>query len=402
VNRQHLDGVSGPEARYDFRSDLHTGFPYTIAHASAVGRALASLIHSPQPKKGLITDLDDTLWAGLVGEVGHESVTWDLASSSQIHGLYQQLLRALADQGVLIAIASKNAPEVVQKALEREDLRLPIQKIFPLEVHWDAKSGSVDRILKAWNISAESVVFVDDSPMELEEVRAAHPDIECVLFPKSDYAAGLTFLRRLRDLFGKARLSEEDAYRLESIRTAQALVADDGAGALAEDFLARAEATVTLEYNPPPSDRRVVELVNKTNQFNLNGIRYSEGEWFKLLEEPGSFALAVSYADKFGPLGKVSVMRGKKTGDVVYIDTWVLSCRAFSRRIEHQCLTQLMEHFGAKQVVLKFTPTPKNEPVRSFLSSIGSTSTPEGMQISSESFRARCPKLCHVIIEKNG
>ncbi len=89
----------------------NTGFPYSLPHAEVLGRALAGLLNPPKPKKGLITDLDDTLWAGLIGEVGHDQVSWDLASHTQFHGLYQQMLGALADQGVLIAIASKNTAE---------------------------------------------------------------------------------------------------------------------------------------------------------------------------------------------------------------------------------------------------------------------------------------------------
>src|SRR5581483_2522600 len=102
LNKQRLDSLSAPETRYDFRSDLYTGFPYTLAHADALGAALAALIEPSPPKKGLITDLDDTLWFGLIGEAGHENVSWDLNSHSQLHGLYQQMLHALADQGVLI------------------------------------------------------------------------------------------------------------------------------------------------------------------------------------------------------------------------------------------------------------------------------------------------------------
>ena len=111
-----------------------------------------------------------------------------------------------------------------------------------MEVHWEAKSGSVERILKTWNVGADSVVFVDDNRMELEEVRAGFPDMECVLFPKSDYAAGLTMLHRLRDLFGKPRLAEEDAYRLESIKQNQHVADSTGNGDMAERFLAAAEA----------------------------------------------------------------------------------------------------------------------------------------------------------------
>ena len=400
VNKQRLDGVSPVDTRYDIRSDLHTGFPYTMAHADALGSALAGLIDSPPPKKGLITDLDDTVWAGLVGEVGHDNVSWDLTSHSQLHGLYQQLLGALADEGVLVAVASKNSPERVEEALSRSDLVIGRDKMFPLEVHWEAKSGSVARILKAWNIGADSVVFVDDSPMELDEVRAAHPGVECILFPKGEYAGGLAFLRRLRDLFGKSRLSEEDAFRLQSIRDNQEFARTSDDVGSAEDFLARAEATITLEYDPPASDRRVVELVNKTNQFNLNGIRYTDVEWYELLREPGSFALAVSYQDKFGPLGKVAVLRGRHEGSRVHIESWVMSCRAFSRRIEYQCVRQLFERYAADEMVLDFRPTAKNGPTKDFFSTLLGRAPESDVRLRRDVFQGKCPALHHAVQQR--
>lgn len=401
VNSSRLSTISPPEARYDFRSDLHTGFPYTMVHADALGQALATLIESPQPKKGLITDLDDTFWAGLVGEIGADNVSWDLTSHNQLHGLYQQLLRALADQGVLIAIASKNSPEVVDRALGRSDLVMARDKMFPVEVHWEVKSGSVGRILKAWNVGADSVVFIDDSPMELEEVKAAHPGVECIRFPKGDYAGGLTLLRHLRDLFGKGRLSEEDAYRLESIRQNQEFARSSQSPASAEDFLATAEATVTLEYNPSSSDKRVVELVNKTNQFNLNGLRYTDAEWHGFLREPNSFAMAVSYQDKFGPLGKVAVLCGRHAGNEAQIRTWVMSCRAFSRRIEYQCLREIFGRYGVDEIVFDFKPTAKNGPLQDFLSNLlGHAATSES-RLPRDVFEAKCPKLYHSVQTQN-
>ncbi len=401
VNRQRLDTLSPPETRYDFRADLHTGFPYTIRHADALGAALAALIESPQPKKGLITDLDDTLWLGLVGEIGHEKVSWDLEGHSQLHGLYQQMLHALADHGVLIAIASKNSPEVVEKALSRSDLAIAREKIFPTEVHWEAKSVSVTRILAAWNIGADSVVFVDDSRMELEEVRQAHPGIECILFPKSDPAAGLALLRRLRDLFGKPRLSEEDAYRVHSIQQNRDFARSNGTPGSAEQFLSAAEAVITLEFNPPASDRRVVELVNKTNQFNLNGIRYTESEWYEVLRQQNSFAVAVAYQDRFGPLGKIAVVRGRKERECIHVETWVMSCRAFSRRIEHQCLKQLFQRFDAEEMEFDFKPTAKNGAMKDFLSSMVGQPPQSGIRLKGELFEAECPKLYHEVRERN-
>jgi FkbH-like protein len=401
VNREKLDGTSPPATRYDFRSDLHTGFPYTIAYADALSAALANLIVAAPPKKGLITDLDDTFWSGLVGEVGHESVSWDLASHTQVHGLFQQMLGMLADHGVLVGIASKNSPEVVDRALARADLAISREKLFPVEVHWEPKSGSVSRILKTWNIGADSVVFVDDSPMELEEVRAAHPGIECLLFPKNDYAAALSFLHRLRDLFGKPALSEEDALRLNSIRVSQELAHQNGDAGSPEAFLSALKATITLQHDPPAQDDRPLELVNKTNQFNLNGIRYTQSEWHEAAHAPGAFVIAVSYADKFGPLGKIGVILGRHEGQELRVRTWVLSCRAFSRRIEHACLKHLFGRFGTDRVVFDFRPTPKNGPTSDFFRQFADVST-EPVEVSRLDFERNGPALYHEIIETNG
>jgi FkbH-like protein len=403
VNEQKLAEQSVPGGRYDARSDLHAGFPYTAAHAATLAAALAALIEHRQPKKGIITDLDDTFWAGLVGEVGHENINWDLSSHSQLHGLYQQMLQALADQGVLVAIASKNTPEVVEKALARTDLVVSREKIFPVEVHWEPKSGSVERILKTWNIGPESVVFVDDSPMELEEVRSHFPDIECLVFPKSDYRGAIQLLERLRELFGKPILSEEDSFRVASLRQNEFLASttQNGTAKSAEAFLAEAEATITLQFDPPASDRRILELVNKTNQFNLNGVRWTEDQWLDMAGRPGSFVIALSYQDKYGPLGKISVVAGEFEGASIHVHTWVLSCRAFSRRIEHHCLTSLFHHFGASACTFAFRLTPKNEPIRAFLHSVLREEPKENIALSRVQFETNCPRLYHRVVKNN-
>jgi FkbH-like protein len=105
-----------------------------------------------------------------------------------------------------------------------------------------------------------------------------------------------------------------------------------------------------------------LELVNKTNQFNLNGRRYTEAEWRKQMEPPGAFVLAVSYEDKFGPLGKIAVLRGRHGDRTVDLSVWVMSCRAFSRRIEDRCLEILFERFGVDEIRFQFEATPKNGP----------------------------------------
>src|SRR6476646_3106115 len=166
LNPQRIDLVSPLQERFDVESELLTGFPYKLPHASALANLLACLTRRPAPKKGLITDLDDTLWRGILGEVGIDGISWELDQHSQMHAFYQRLLGALSTEGALIAVASKNELSLVEQAFSRKDLALSANLVFPMEVSWGPKSEAVARILKTWNVAADSVVFVDDSPME--------------------------------------------------------------------------------------------------------------------------------------------------------------------------------------------------------------------------------------------
>ena len=381
---------------FDFKGELLAGLPYAIFHADQLAYSLARLLVPPAPKKGLISDLDDTLWAGIAGEVGPKAVSWDLDRKTQLHGLYQQLLRALADQGVLIGIASKNDPEIVEAVFRRTDIVLPRDRVFPVEVRWSPKSESVTRILDAWNVHADSVVFVDDSSSELAEVKAAYPDMECVRFDGQDYAKVHSLLYRLRDLFAKQTITKEDGLRRESLRAGS--VFREGAqdpGVAHECFLRDAEAEVTLNF-AAAKNQRSLELVNKTNQFNLNGIRYTEVEWHSRLAMPNTFAVTANYRDKYGPLGAIAVLVGEASERTLTVNTWVMSCRAFGRRIEYQCLKVILDRFPAQEIIFEFSPTPRNKYLQELLESL--RNRPGGpFRISRTVFLDKCPKLYHQV-----
>ena len=394
INPDWLAEETPLQGRLDLKADLLIGSPYTLTHADAVASGLARLLFPPQLLKGIITDLDDTFWNGIVGEIGPEAVRWDSASSYHLHGLYQKTLCALADEGVLIAAASKNDSAVVEKVFKRQDLLIPSSKIFPIEVHWSPKSESVRRILSAWNISADSVAFVDDAPLELAEVAAAHPGITCLQFPTGDYKGILALLKKLRELFGKSRLTEDDTLRLDSIRKGAAFLQEIEHGG-SEDFLSQVQAVVTLDWEVSAKNPRILELVNKTNQFNLNGIRFTASEWERTLVKSSSFLMAVKYEDKFGPLGTIAVIQGHEMERRLCIETWVMSCRAFSRRIEYQCLRAIFERFQVPQIEFRFAPTPKNGPLREFFEALLGTVPTPNFVISREQFDARCPALYH-------
>ena len=347
--------------------------------------------------KGLITDLDDTFWSGLVGEVGPGAVSWSLAEHAQIHGLYQQLLRHFSEMGVLLAIASKNELSVVQEALQREGLYVPASAFFPVRADWGAKSRHIGEILRAWNIAAESVVFVDDNAMELEEVRAAFPSMTCLQFSGKNPAKMLALFEQLRDLFGKPAVGREDSIRQASIQ-ANAALRESMDGSSNGEFVRGLKGRMIFDETRDPANKRLLELINKTNQFNLNGLRLTEGEWLRLLADPASFVVGISYEDKFGPLGIIGVVAGKNARNGLEISSWVMSCRAFSRRIEFHTLHYLFETTGAKNISLAFRETERNQPLQEFLRSIQPASNgTNSCIVSRDQFVAAGHELPHAV-----
>lgn len=393
----YLARYSPESERLDATLLLEAGCPYTIRHAAVIGAQAVNLLFPPAPMKGLITDLDDTLWAGILGEVGVEGVGWTLSDRAAGHGLYQQMLAHLSEMGVLLSVASKNEAPLVKEALARKDLLVGGDRFYPVCVGWERKSESVARILRGWNIGPESVVFVDDSLMELEEVRNAYPTIRCLQYPRRDPEKLVALLAELRDLFGKATVGLEDSLRQASIRSNAAIKAGTKVGS-ADEFLLGLRGQLTFDCRKEPGNRRQLELLNKTNQFNLNGRRINEAEWQKQLINDDTIVVSVSYEDKFGPLGTIGVLVGHFGDSVLDVFSWVLSCRAFSRRIEHHMLSHIFDVHDVRAIQFDFLPTERNQPLRNYLTSLGIDSQTGGSKLlERDQFYRYCLKLPHHI-----
>ncbi|MFO0916588.1 MAG: HAD-IIIC family phosphatase [Pirellulales bacterium] len=377
LNRLSLDAQSPVGSRHSVRDELASGYPYTLEHTHQLAQLLVQLAAADRPLRGIITDLDDTLWRGIVGDDGVDRVYWDLEHHAGGHGLYQGLLNSLAEIGVLVAVASKNDPNVVDQVLARPDLILDRKVCFPVEAHWQPKSTSVGRILEAWNIHPDSVVFIDDSPLELAEVQESFPALHCWRFPKGDDAAIVRMLGELRDRFGKSTVTDEDLVRSKSLRSSvhQQLTNESDPN----KFLSSLQAELRIESGRPVE--RCLELINKTNQFNLNGRRWTDQQWRQRINDADRFLVSADYWDKFGPLGKIAVVSGERCergaaggpAECVRIDTWVMSCRAFSRRIEFAVLRQMFELLGADAIRLDFQATERNGPFAEFLIALGAS-----------------------------
>ena len=220
VGCQRLDLMSPLSGRLDVKSELTAGFPYRLSHAAALADLLARLIGPTPPKKALITDLDGTLWKGILGEVGASGVRWDFEGHGHAHALYQQFLSSLAEAGILVGVASKNDALLVEQVFQRPDCLLLREQVFPCEAHWGAKSESVARILgRLADRSRERGIRRRRSHADSPRSRRPIPTSNAWPFPRSIRRYS-ELLVELRDLFGRSALSEEDLLRRESLRRA--------------------------------------------------------------------------------------------------------------------------------------------------------------------------------------
>jgi FkbH-like protein len=228
-------------------------------------------------------------------------------------------------------------------------------------------------------------------------VQSRFPDVEGILFEGKNPAAARAVVARLWTLFGKDAVRDEDRLRAASLRSAatmRAAAAEQGDG---EAFLSQLGARLVLDLSRDRSDARAFELVNKTNQFNLNGRRYTAAEWAAALDRPDAFLLTVGYEDRYGPLGKVGVALGTASDGEVRIDAWVLSCRAFSRRVEDATLRALFGAFGADALALDFAPTPRNGPTQELVARYAALG-PGGARVTRAAFDAAAPALHHEVV----
>lgn len=385
-----------PDQRADHKSIVTSGYPYGMPFTSTLADALASALLPGPVKKAVITDLDNTLWRGIVGDDGVDAIAWSLDDRALVHGLYQQMLNALMDLGILVGVASKNDPDVVEEAFARDDLLFRHAEAFPQEIGWHPKSESVRRMLEVWNIGADSVVFIDDNEAELAEVQTAFPEIECLLFRPGDPDDVVALLRHLRRSFAKTKLNEEDGLRARSIRqNAEMREAAVNNVHSQEAFLSGLEGRIAFNWQPSLEEKRPFELVNKTNQMNLNGERIEWPEWQALLRRNDSTVLVVEYADRFGALGRISVVAGiQSDADTLDIEHWVMSCRAFSRRIEHATIAALFARTGSRYIRFDYRPTKRNGPMQSFLAEFCDLpAEAKAIVLSRADFEERCPTL---------
>ncbi|WP_299656578.1 HAD-IIIC family phosphatase [uncultured Jannaschia sp.] len=326
-------------------------------------------------RKCLVLDLDNTLWGGVLGEDGPDGIRISVGDvEGEAYLAFQHRVRSMKARGVLLALCSKNDHAFVEEAFERRsEMPLRLSDFSATAIGWDRKSSGLRKIAGELNIGTDALVFVDDNPAEIAEVRAVLPETLSVLLPPdpADYVATFDSLTA----FEKSRVGTEDAAKGQLYAEAAARAAAMASSVEPEDYLADLEMTVTIWKAGAADVARVHQLFSKTNQFNTTTKRYSVADIERFLADPDHRLTVCSLKDRFGEFGTIGLCLAVREADMVRIDSFVMSCRALARGVEQTLLDDLkryvLEKTECRAMTARFVPTARNEPAARFYDEAG-------------------------------
>ncbi len=385
LDLEAISGMVGRDNFYDMRRYHWTKQPFSEAGIKSLSEHIWAGIRAltTGPKKVLVLDLDNTVWGGVVGELGPLGVALGESADGEAFRAFQRLAKDLATRGVVLAVSSKNNPNDAREPFEKHrDMVLSLDDFGAFEANWEPKSVSIRRIAQTLNLGLDSFVFVDDNPAEREQVRQALPEVEVPEIPEepSEYS------RRLQSGLWFETIGLTDA---DQMRSTQYVVErkrrelQDSFTNL-DDYLRSLEMIADVRKVDEEDLSRVVQLLAKTNQFNLTTRRHTLEEVVAFLNTPGSVCLTLRLKDRFGDHGLVAVLlaipddRSEKT---LRVDTWLMSCRVIGRTAEEFSLKTLLEaaqELGYRKVVGEYIPTKKNALVAELYDRLGFSRTDSG------------------------
>lgn len=319
--------------------------------------------------KCLVLDLDNTLWGGVVGEDGLTGIRLGVEHPGAHYMAIQRAALDLYQRGILLALCSKNNPDDAMEAIEKHPhMVLKPEHFAAVRVNWTDKAQNLREIAAELNIGIDSLVFLDDNPVERDLVRSLAPEAT-VLEPASDNPKDMLAAVRNCPLFERLTLSGDDRKRGQMYaQQRQRSQLQSSAGSL-EDYLRSLEMEADVGLLDASSDpaivERVAQLTQKTNQLNMTTKRYTVQEIRAMADDPARRVYWIGVRDRFGDNGIVGVMIANATGKTWELDSFLMSCRVIGRTVETCMLATLAEHArqaGATALRGWFLPTRKNPP----------------------------------------
>lgn len=355
------------------RARQEIALPAAPLFGDLVGRWLAAI--QGRSFKCLVLDLDNTLWGGVIGDDGIEGIAIGQGSAlGEAYVAFQAYVRDLSHRGVILAVCSKNDLSNALEPFDKHpDMVLRRDDIACFVANWSDKPANLRAIAEALNIGLDALVFADDNPFERELVRRELP---MVAVPElGDDPALYASIIAEAGYFDAVSLTEEDRTRTALYRTNQAREAWKGSSTDLDAYLRGLEMRLVWRRFDPIGLARIVQLINKSNQFNLTTRRYSEPELRAVMDDPRAFGLQLRLLDRFGDNGVIAIVIGRlgEAGDLI-IDTWLMSCRVLGRQVEAATLNLIVDQaraMGAERLVGLYVPTARNAMVREHYTKLG-------------------------------
>jgi FkbH-like protein len=365
----------GRNTWHDERKWLTVRLPMAAQNLSHLAQEWLRFLHPLTGKvaKALVVDLDNTLWGGVIGEDGMMGIK---LGNEYPGAAFRDLQRALLDlhqRGILLAICSKNNREDAMEALQSHaGMLLKPHHFACTRINWTDKAQNLREIAKELNIGVDALAFLDDNPIERQQVRSQLPEVTVIELPRDP----MQFARVVRQspVFERLALSSEDQQRGAMYQAQREREQLEQNLTSREDFYRSLQQQAEIVPVTKASLARVAQLTNKTNQFNLTTRRYTEQQILEMTATAGCDCFSIRVRDRFGDNGLVGVAITRNSGEVCEIDTFLLSCRVIGRTVETAFLSFLAEQarrHGATKLQGWFLPTKKNAPAQEFYSAHG-------------------------------
>ncbi|RFZ85788.1 HAD-IIIC family phosphatase [Mucilaginibacter terrenus] len=325
-------------------------------------------------KKCLILDLDNTMWGGVIGDDGLENIQLGSLGIGKAFVEFQHWIKKLKNRGIIIAVCSKNTESVAKEPFQKHpDMVLRMEDVALFVANWESKVDNIRTIQKVLNIGFDSMVFLDDNPYERNVVRESIAELTIPELPV-DPAEYLEYLYTL-NLFETASFSNEDTertklYQVEAKRTnLQASFSSEGEFLQSLDMISIVEPF--NKFNTP----RVAQLSQRSNQFNLRTVRYTDEDIARIANNNNYYTLSFTLKDKFGDNGLIAVViLAAESQSTMFIESWFMSCRVLKRGMENFTLNAIIDVAklnGFLQIKAEYLPTVKNELVKDHYVNLG-------------------------------
>ncbi|WP_228377099.1 HAD-IIIC family phosphatase [Chryseobacterium sp. FH2] len=325
-------------------------------------------------KKCVILDLDNTTWGGIIGDDGLEKIQIGSLGIGKAFTEFQHWIKSLQKRGVILAVCSKNDEDKAKEPFEKHpDMVIKLDDIAVFVANWENKADNIRKIQSILNIGYDSMVFLDDNPFERNLVRENLPEV-CVPELPEDPAEYLEYLYSL-NLFETASFSENDAERTKQYQVEAKRAIELESFTNVEDFLKSMKMVSDVQSFNNFSKPRVSQLTQRSNQFNLRTVRYTEQDVENLMTSDNHHTISFTLEDKYGDNGLICVIvLEKKDPESLFIDTWLMSCRVLKRGMEDFTLNTIVEiakKNGYKYVIGEYIPSAKNQMVKDHYERLG-------------------------------